>query len=63
MKEVELATESKWAVDNDICPVLGCCGPLDTGWECQKCGYDAMRIAVGPLGFLWHKIKVWYRSR
>jgi|HubBroStandDraft_1064217.scaffolds.fasta_scaffold353041_3 hypothetical protein len=24
----------------DMCPKCG--GELDTGWECNKCGYDAM---------------------
>lgn len=27
----------------DMCPKCG--GELDTGWECNLCGYDAMPIA------------------
>jgi hypothetical protein len=27
---------------NDLCPE--CLGDLDTGWECNKCGYDAMPL-------------------
>lgn len=30
-------------VRHDICPE--CSGDLDTGWECNRCGYDAMPIA------------------
>ena len=28
----------------DICPRCG--GPLDTGWECLRCGYDAIHLHV-----------------
>lgn len=28
------------------CPECG--GPLDTGWECNDCGYDAMDEAYPP---------------
>ena len=30
----------------DICPRCG--GALDTGWECNSCGYDAMNEAYPP---------------
>lgn len=30
-------------VANDQCPV--CPGELDTGWECNSCGFDAILIA------------------
>lgn len=28
------------ARDDERCPECG--GPLDTGWECNDCGFDAM---------------------
>ena len=31
-------------VAKDICP--RCRGDLDTGWECNDCGYDAAQIAA-----------------
>ena len=31
-------------VARDICPRCG--GPLDTGWECLRCGYDAIHLHV-----------------
>lgn len=36
----------KRKVAKDICPKCG--GELDTGWECNDCGYDAMGEAVPP---------------
>jgi tRNA(Ile2) C34 agmatinyltransferase TiaS len=30
----------------DICPECG--GALDTGWECNACGYDAQDEAYPP---------------
>ena len=63
MAQVNLVSDPKWAVDNDICPVSGCCGPLDTGWECNKCGYDAIRIALGRLGYIKHKFLSWWEYR
>jgi tRNA(Ile2) C34 agmatinyltransferase TiaS len=27
---------------NDLCPL--CIGSLDTGYECNRCGYDAMPL-------------------
>ncbi len=30
----------------DICPECG--GALDTGWECNMCGYDARDLAYPP---------------
>jgi hypothetical protein len=29
-------------VAKDICPK--CLGALDTGWECNKCGFDAAHL-------------------
>lgn len=29
-------------IDENKCPM--CLGDLDTGWECNSCGYDAMPI-------------------
>ena len=63
MGGANLVSDPKWAVDNDICPVRGCCGPLDTGWTCNKCGYDAMWVEIGRLRFLLRKFKSWFRSR
>jgi tRNA(Ile2) C34 agmatinyltransferase TiaS len=38
-----------WSVKQDICPECG--GELDTGWECNSCGFDAMPIIKhGPTG-------------
>lgn len=35
-------------VADDKCPKCG--GELDTGWECNDCGFDAMPIALkAPL--------------
>lgn len=30
----------KELIENDYCPE--CLGPLDEGWECNRCGYDAL---------------------
>jgi hypothetical protein len=30
--------------DNERCPHSECRGDLDTGWECNRCGYDAKWI-------------------
>lgn len=35
-----LATFEKKCAAVDMCPKCG--GNLDTGWECTRCGYDAM---------------------
>lgn len=32
------------AADQDRCPECG--GELDTGWECNDCGYDAQPIVM-----------------
>lgn len=32
-------------VEQDVCPQCG--GELDTGWECNECGFDAQYIANG----------------
>lgn len=39
----------KILIKEDMCPI--CLGELDTGWECNKCGYDAMSVgkAVGAI--------------
>lgn len=34
------------AAKNDTCPE--CAGALDTGWECNDCGYDARDLAYPP---------------
>jgi tRNA(Ile2) C34 agmatinyltransferase TiaS len=34
----------KEMVSKDKCP--RCRGSLDTGWECNDCGYDARMIAL-----------------
>lgn len=31
-------------VSQDICPKCG--GELDTGWECNDCGFDAIGLAL-----------------
>ena len=31
----------------DICPI--CFGELDTGWECNNCGYDARPLVERTL--------------
>ena len=31
-------------IAEDICPECG--GELDTGWECNDCGFDARDIAI-----------------
>lgn len=36
-------------VADDRCPECG--GELDTGWECNDCGYDARPIAKQTPGF------------
>ena len=30
-------------IEENLCPM--CLGELDTGWECNQCGYDALPIA------------------
>lgn len=40
----ESATE---LVAKDICP--RCLGELDTGWECNKCGFDAAHLVRAEL--------------
>lgn len=46
MKNVDVLPSSlKEIVDRDQCPE--CLGSLDTGWECNDCGFDAMDIAIG----------------
>lgn len=31
-------------VSDDVCPK--CLGELDTGWECNDCGHDAMPVTL-----------------
>ena len=38
----------------ELCPK--CSGDLDTGWECNSCGYDARP-------FIWVVYAVWLRLR
>lgn len=33
----------RWYAKQDICPECG--GELDTGWECNRCRYDAQKDA------------------
>jgi len=47
-KERDQLAELNRAIElakQDICPKCG--GELDTGWECNKCGFDAM-VLVNP---------------
>ena len=37
----------KRVANNDHCPECG--GHLDTGWECNDCGYDAMHLAYTEI--------------
>lgn len=37
--------DRKTLAEADICPECG--GELDTGWECTRCGYDAITEATG----------------
>lgn len=37
----------KQIVEKDKCPK--CTGDLDTGWECNQCGFDARDIAMGRM--------------
>jgi hypothetical protein len=39
--------ERKRLVENIICPECG--GTLDTGWECNSCGFDAISIGYTDL--------------
>lgn len=34
----------RMAIAEDVCPECG--GPLDTGWECLGCGFDAAKEAL-----------------
>lgn len=48
---VQSAIVRRQLVRNDLCPECG--GELDTGWECNRCGYDAQPIVVAdPLSGL-----------
>lgn len=39
--------ERKRAVERELCPECG--GGLDTGWECNDCGFDAMPLAYTEM--------------
>ena len=39
-------------VSVDVCPECG--GELDTGWECNGCGYDAQPIAITMPEAAWN---------
>lgn len=43
MSTVSIHPTMKKTVDDDKCPKCG--GELDTGWECNDCGYDAAWVA------------------
>jgi tRNA(Ile2) C34 agmatinyltransferase TiaS len=38
----------KWTAMQDICPECG--GELDTGWECNSCGFDALPLVQKQFG-------------
>ena len=50
--KVILLDPVKRKVTKDICPK--CSGHLDTGWECNECGFDAHELATGKP-FSLHK--------
>jgi hypothetical protein len=37
----------KTLVSQDYCPECG--GDLDTGWECNRCGFDAKHLIAAPI--------------
>jgi ribosomal protein L37E len=39
-KQLRDGKTRSWHIKNDLCPECG--GELDTGWECNDCGFDAM---------------------
>lgn len=43
-QRISSASLRERAVANDRCPECG--GELDTGWECNDCGFDARPIAM-----------------
>lgn len=36
-------------VEEDVCPK--CLGELDTGWECNDCGYDARWLICSDAAY------------
>lgn len=40
-KEPIVLRSRSWLIENDFCPQDGCGGELDTGYECNRCGFDA----------------------
>lgn len=47
MSNVVNVLTDKEMVARDQCPK--CRGELDTGWECNDCGFDAQPIAKRPI--------------
>lgn len=43
-KPARKMTRDELSVRDDKCPRCG--GELDTGWECNRCGFDAFPIAL-----------------
>jgi len=43
-------------VSQDKCPK--CRGELDTGWECNNCGFDARPIALTPIEMFKSRLTV-----
>ena len=41
-KSYNVETEARLKRLDDQCPMPHCGGELDTGYECNKCGYDAL---------------------
>ena len=46
MNKVSVHPTTAAKVKNDVCPKCG--GELDTGWECNSCGYDAAWAVEAP---------------
>ena len=47
--------QRKRLIDNDTCPE--CFGELDTGWECNSCGFDAKPEAYSEIDKAREKFK------
>lgn len=43
---MEPQTLDEALISDDVCPK--CLGELDTGWECNDCGYDASQAMAIP---------------
>lgn len=46
MKNIERKVRSDYLnrIADDQCPCVDCDGDLDTGWECNDCGFDAFYL-------------------